>query len=56
MHIKTERVNYNSVYLLGLINSMQNCKSIVTMVYECYFFNQLLHCIGMAGIIMYCYK
>ena len=22
---------------------MQNCKSIVTMVYECYFFNQLLH-------------
>ena len=30
---------------------MQNCKSIVTMVYECYFFNQLLHCIGMACII-----
>ena len=27
---------------------MQNLKSIVTMVYECYFFNQLLHCIGMA--------
>ena len=28
---------------------MQNCKSIniVPMVYECYFFNQLLHCIGM---------
>ena len=27
---------------------MQNCKSIniVRMVYECYFFNQLLHCIG----------
>ena len=27
---------------------MQNCKSIniVPMVYECYFFNQLLHCIG----------
>ena len=27
---------------------MQNCKSIniVHMVYECYFFNQLLHCIG----------
>ena len=32
---------------------MQNCKSIVTIVYECYFFNQLLHCIGMACIIMY---
>ena len=26
---------------------MQNCKSIVTMVFECCFFNQLLHCIGM---------
>ena len=28
---------------------MQNCKSIniVPMVYECYFFNQLLHCIDM---------
>ena len=28
---------------------MQNCKSIniVHMVYECYFFNQLLHCIEM---------
>ena len=50
MHIRTER-NYNSVYLLGrkLINSMQNCKSIVPMVYEWY---QLLHCIGMACIIM----
>ena len=23
---------------------MQNCKSIVAMVFECYFFNQLLHC------------
>ena len=31
---------------------MQNCKSIVTMVYECYFFNQLLHCVGTACIIM----
>ena len=31
---------------------MQNCESIVTMVYECYFFNQLLHCIGMGSIIM----
>ena len=31
---------------------MQNCKSIVTMVFECYFFNQLLHCIGMVCIIM----
>ena len=31
---------------------MQNCKSIVTMFYECYFFNQLLHCIGLACIIM----
>ena len=29
---------------------MQKCKSIVHMVYECYFFNQLLHCIGMACI------
>ena len=27
-------------------------KSIVSMVYECYFFNQLLHCIGMACIIL----
>ena len=31
---------------------MQNCKSIVTMVFECYFSNQLLHCIGMACIEM----
>ena len=33
---------------------MQNCKSIniVPMVYECYFFNQLLHCIGMPAL--YC--
>ena len=23
---------------------MQKCKSIVAMVFECYFFNQLLHC------------
>ena len=31
---------------------MQNCKSIniVHMVYECYFFNQLLHCIGMTAL------
>ena len=47
--------NYNSVYLLGRkLNSMQNYKSIVTMVFECYFFNQLLHWISMACIIMYC--
>ena len=33
---------------------MQNCKSIniVPMVYECYFFNQLLHCIGIYNCIM----
>ena len=31
---------------------MQNCKSIVTMVFECYFFNQLLHSVSMACIIM----
>ena len=33
---------------------MQNCKSIniVHMVYECYFFNQLLHCIGMTALEM----
>ena len=37
----------------SLINSMQKCKSIVPMVYQCYFFNQLLHCIGMACIIMW---
>ena len=37
--IRTERVNYNSVGE-SLINSMQNCKSIVPMVYECYLFNQ----------------
>ena len=32
---------------------MQNCKSIniVHMVYECYFFNQLLHCIGMTVLL-----
>ena len=32
---------------------MQNCKSItiVHMVYECYFFNQLLHCIGMTALL-----
>ena len=29
---------------------MQNCKSIVTMVYECYFYNQLLHCIHRYGL------
>ena len=33
---------------------MQNCKSIniVHMVYECYFFNQLLHCIGMTAVLL----
>ena len=32
---------------------MQNCKSIniVHMVYECYFFNQLLHCIGRTALL-----
>ena len=32
---------------------MQNCKSIniVHMVYECYFFNQLPHCIGMTALL-----
>ena len=32
---------------------MQNWKSItiVHMVYECYFFNQLLHCIGMTALL-----
>ena len=43
--------NYNSVYFLGRkLNSMQSCKSIVTMVFECYFFNQLLHCIYRYGL------
>ena len=33
---------------------MQNCKSIniVPMVYECYFFNQLLHCIGIPDVLL----
>ena len=35
---------------------MQNCKSIniVHMVFECYFFNQLLHCIGMTALYIVC--
>ena len=38
MCIRTERVNYNSVYLLGRkLISIQNCKSIVAMVFMCYF-------------------
>ena len=48
----TKRVNYNSVYLLGRkLNSMQNCRSTVIMVFDCYllYFNQLLHFIGMAN-------
>ena len=44
--IRTERVNYNSVYLLGRkLNSMQKCKSTVIMVFECYFFTLTSSCI-----------
>ena len=58
--IRTEGVNYSSVYILGRkLNSMQNCKSIVTMVLECYFFTLIssfiVHVyVGMACIGMYC--
>ena len=31
---------------------MQNCKSIVTIVFQCYFFNRILHSISMACIIV----
>ena len=32
---------------------MQNCKSIVAIVFECYFFNQPLHCnVRRYGIMM----
>ena len=45
IYIRTERVDYNSVYLPGRkLISMQNSKSIVAMVFQCYFFNQPLHC------------
>ena len=45
-YIRTERVNDNSVYLLGLIP----WKSASTVLLWFYFFNQLLHCIYRYGL------
>ena len=59
----TRHVRYHAlqnllrVYLLGRkLDSMQNCKSIVTMVFECYFYNQLLNCTSKCNVERDCIK
>ena len=47
MCIRTEKVNEE----FSIPTREKVCKSIAVMVFECYFFNQLLHCnVGMAYI------